>query len=299
MGTLVAEEVMAHEESVESSPNADAHGARNTGGMDKSVFNAFRRIVYDASGIHLNEKKEALVGARVAKRMRRLGITDHRAYLRHVTEDGSGTEIVCLLDAISTNLTHFFREDHHFSFLAEELRKWYGAGQRRFRFWSAGCSTGQEPYSMAITVRETVESRDVDVRILATDLSTEVLRTAMEGEYGARKIEGVPASLRPKYFTKAGRGEETLYTVERSLKSMILFKRLNLSVVPFPMSGPMDAIFCRNVMIYFDNDIRMRLLKEFHRLLKPGGYLMVGHAESLTGMLSGFKTVRPSLYLKP
>ncbi|MBD3317811.1 MAG: methyltransferase domain-containing protein [Chitinivibrionales bacterium] len=266
--------------------------------MDKSVFNKFRRIVYEASGIHLNDKKEALVSARVAKRMRRLGFSDHRHYLNYIVDDESGTEIVHLLDAVSTNLTHFFREDHHFKFLAEELSAWHASGQRRFRIWSAGCSTGEEPYSIAVTVLETLEGRNADIRILATDLCTEVLGKAIAGEYSTKKMEKVPGGLRSKYFTKKGRGEAAVYNVGDRLKSMILFKRLNLSVVPYPMSGPMDAVFCRNVMIYFDNQVRRKLLQEFYRLLKPGGCLMVGHAESLTGMLSGFKTIKPSLYRK-
>jgi chemotaxis protein methyltransferase CheR len=298
MGVLVSSEAKSRSGFGIGGPRFAARSAAAARSMDKSVFDKFRRIVYEASGIHLNEKKEALVSARVAKRMRRLGMDDHREYLRHVLEDGSGNEIVHLLDAISTNLTHFFRENHHFEFLAGELRRWVGAGQRRFRFWSAGCSTGEEPYSLAMTVLEALGGRDADVRILATDLCTEVLRRATAGEYAAKKVEGVTPSLRPKYFIKTGSGEGAVYTVDRRIKSMILFKRLNLSVVPFPMSGPMDAVFCRNVMIYFDNEVRRRLLGEIHRLLKPGGYLMVGHAESLAGMLGGFRTVKPSLYVK-
>jgi chemotaxis protein methyltransferase CheR len=267
--------------------------------LDRAVFDRFRQIVYSASGISLNEKKEALVSARVAKRMRALGISDHGAYLAHVEDDTSGEEIVLLLDAISTNLTHFFRENHHFEILRTQMEQWIAQGQRRFRFWSAGCSTGEEPYSIAMTVSESTTGGGFDTRILATDLSTRVLHKCLEGVYEEKRVKDVPPMLRQKYFEKSGTGQNATFRVKEILRKTILFKRLNLSVVPYPMQGPMDAIFCRNVMIYFDNEVRRILLQEFFRLLKPGGYLFVGHAESLTGILSGFRSVMPSVYIKP
>lgn len=267
--------------------------------MDKSVFEAFRDVVYEQSGISLNDKKEALVSARVGKRMRALGLSDHRDYLDRVLSDETGEEIIQLLDAISTNLTHFFREEHHFDVLKEHIAQRLAAGQRRFRLWSAGCSTGEEPYSLAMGLAETSDGQDVDTRILATDISTRVLRHAWKGSYPSAKMDNVSSALRSRYFTREGRGDEANYRIGEGIRKMIVFRRLNLSVVPFPMNGPMDAIFCRNVMIYFDNTVRKRLLDECFRLLKPGGYLMVGHAESLAGMLCGFKLIKPSVYVKP
>ncbi len=266
--------------------------------MDKKVFKEFTKIIYDTSGIALSDNKEALVNARVAKRMRALGYSDHELYLKYVLSNSNDEEIVHLLDAISTNVTNFYREPHHFELLTTAMQRWIANGNRRFRFWSAGCSSGEEPYTMAMTLQEVCNGNSVDVKILATDISTQILQKSIHGVYDSKKIGDVAPLLRERYFDKKGRGELALYSVKAALKRIIVFKRLNLSVVPFPMSGPMDAIFCRNVMIYFDNDIRRRLLDEFYRLLKPGGYLMVGHAESLTGMLSGFKTVKPSVYIK-
>lgn len=266
--------------------------------MDKTVFNKFRDIIYQTSGIALNDKKEALVSARIAKRIRTLGLGDHRDYLRYVIEDKTGEEIVHMLDVISTNVTHFFRESHHFDLLADLMKTWLGKGARRFRFWSAGCSSGEEPYSMAITLHETTGGYNPDMKILATDISTRILAKCVNGAYDAKRMESVSPLFRDRYFEKERMGESNMYMVKPGLKQMIIFKRLNLSVTPFPMSGPMDAIFCRNVMIYFDNNVRLSLLNEFYRLLKPGGYLMVGHAESLTGLLSGFKPVMPSVYVK-
>lgn len=266
--------------------------------MERSCFEAFQEIVYARSGIALREGKESMVSARIGKRMRALGLQDHRDYLRLVQDDASGDEIVHLLDAISTNVTKFFRESEHFGFLAHTVGKWLKAGQRRFRFWSAACSSGEEPYSMAMTLAEAFRGYEVDVRILATDISTRVLEKCRRGEYPSDKVGDVPESYLQRHFERRGRGDEETWCISEATKRMVLFKRLNLAEPPFPMQGPMDMIFCRNVMIYFDNDVRRALLAEAHRLLKPGGYLMVGHAESLTGMMSELKTVVPSIYVK-
>lgn len=266
--------------------------------MDKKIFNAFRELIYKQSGISLNDQKEALVSARVAKRIRALGLVDHSDYLDFVVRDKTGEELVQLLDVISTNVTQFFRESHHFDILTEAMQSWLAKGQRSFRFWSAGCSSGEEPYTLAMTLQEVANGHSPDIKILATDISTRILDKSIRGEYDAKKMDGVPGALRDRYFDKEGHRDNANFTAKSKLKNMIVFKRLNLSVVPFPMHGPMDTIFCRNVMIYFDNEVRKNLLQEFHRLLKPGGYLMVGHAESLTGMLSGFKVIKPSVYVK-
>ncbi|NQT93410.1 MAG: methyltransferase domain-containing protein [Lentisphaerae bacterium] len=267
--------------------------------MDAAVFDKFRQIVYEKSGISLKPGKEALVSARVAKRMRALGIPDHRSYLRFVTEDESQQEFIHLIDAISTNVTSFFREAAHFDYLTTLLQGWLAGGQRRFRFWSAASSSGEEPYSMAITVLESAGRHNADIRILATDISTQILVKCTEGVYSREKVEPVPSMLRKRYFDQVRENAEVSYRVKAPLKNITVFRRLNLAEPPFPMKGPMDAIFCRNVMIYFDNRVRTKLLTEAFRLLKPGGHLFVGHAESLTGLVSPFKSVSPSVYIKP
>lgn len=263
--------------------------------MDRKTFDKFRKLIYEQSGISLGPHKEALVSARVGKRMRALGIPEHSVYLRHVAQDETGAEIVSLIDAISTNVTSFFRESTHFDFLGEVFSKWLAQGQYRFRFWSAASSSGEEPYSMAMTLLEALKGRNADVRILATDISTNVLEQCRQGAYRPEKLEKVPVALRERYFQRNGSGE---YTAKQSLKNLLLFRRVNLSTPPFPMRGPLDVVFCRNVMIYFDNKVRHQLLEEIHRLLKPGGYVIVGHTESLTGMISTFKSIRPSIYVK-
>jgi chemotaxis protein methyltransferase CheR len=268
--------------------------------MDAAVFAQFREIVYKSSGIALSEGKESLVSARVAKRMRSLGLASHEEYLKYLRNDKTQAELVQLLDVISTNVTSFFRESDHFDFLTQLVSGWLAGGQRRFRFWSAASSTGEEPYTLAMVINEALRGYEVDWKILATDISTRVLDACRQGVYRQASIKTIPERLVKQYFEarKTGPDGEKEYAVKNELKSHISFQRLNLSTPPFPMNGPFDVVMCRNVMIYFDNHVRGNLLAEAYRLIKPGGFLMVGHAESLTGMMSRFKTVRPSIYSK-
>ncbi len=262
--------------------------------MHEDTFNTIREIVYEQSGISLGPRKEALVCARVSKRMRTLGIATYEQYLHYLDENPS--ETVGLLDAVSTNVTSFFREPHHFELIADDVTAWYEQGQRRFRFWCAACSTGEEPYSLSMVLQETLPNLDVDLRILATDISTEALHSCELAAYEERKMAPVPQDLRDRWFKY--RKDTAMWHAKPQLTKPVVFRRMNLSAPPFPMKGPLDAIFCRNVMIYFDDTVRMRLLDEAHRLLKPGGLLIVGHAESLAGMISDFAYVRPSVYRK-
>jgi chemotaxis protein methyltransferase CheR len=198
---------------------------------------------------------------------------------------------------ISTNVTRFFRESDHFHFLEKIVKEWFESGQRRLRIWSAACSTGEEPYSVAMTVLETNGSNN-DVKILATDISTRALEAAYRGRYEATKMEQMSKIHAERYFDKALESDTRYYVAKPMLKRMVVFKRLNLATPPFPMRGPLDVVFCRNVMIYSDNRIRHKLLTEIHRLLKPEGYLLVGHSESLVGLSDGFRPIQPSIYIK-
>jgi len=267
-------------------------------GMNKNTFDAFRQLVYSKAGIALGDKKEALVAARLSKRMHHLNIDTYEEYLDYINNDNDGSEIVQLLNSISTNVTHFFREHQHFEFISQIIDNWYSQGQRKFRIWSAGCSSGEEPYTLAMTLHETLHGRSSDTRILATDISTKILNEATQGVYTSRDIEKIPSNYLGNYFNTVSINNNIHYQIKEHCKSLVTFQRLNLTGIPFPMKGPFDLIFCRNVMIYFDNDMRKRLLNEYHRLLKSGGYLLVGHAESLTGILSGLKSVKPSIYVK-
>jgi chemotaxis protein methyltransferase CheR len=265
--------------------------------MSRATFSRFRGLIYRLSGIALGEGKEGLVRARVSKRMRLLGLQDYDAYLDQLLSDPSGEEIIHLLDVISTNVTSFFREESHFQALSEITARWRTEKRSRLRLWSAACSTGEEPYSMAMTLLEALDGRPIDLKILATDLSTRALARACAGSYGADRTALVPRDFRARYFESDVRYPSML-RVGPELRRIVSFARLNLARPPFPMSGPFDAVFCRNVMIYFDMEIRRHLLAQIHSLLRPGGYLFVGHSESLSGLTAGLKTVHPSVYVK-
>ena len=265
--------------------------------LDQRTFQKVCELIYNLAGIKLGAQKNALVSARIGKRMRILGLNDYKEYYNLVKDDRTGEEIVELLNTISTNVTHFFREEQHFRILDQLLKEWEAQGQRTFRIWCAAASTGEEPYSIAITIKEALRDSS-ETKILATDISTKALNIAREGLYKKRNVQKIPASILQKYFTKETVQGEVNYQAVSSLKKMLTFARLNLANPPFPMQGPFDVIFCRNVMIYFDNEVRRRLLAECYRLTKQGGYLIVGHAESLSGMLSNFKSVEPSVYIK-
>jgi chemotaxis protein methyltransferase CheR len=235
----------------------------------------------------------------VGKRLRALKLETHEAYLNVLKKDQNGDELVNLLDAISTNVTSFFREADHFVFVSKVFAEWIAAGQTRFRFWSAACSSGEEPYSLAMKLLEVADGRPLDMKILGTDISTKVLAHCLSGIYDEGRLETVPRQLLVKYFDKqTDQNGGVQWKVKASLSNLTVFRRLNLSTPPFLMKGPLDIVFCRNVMIYFDKEVRSRLISEIFRLLKPGGYLLVGHAESLTGLETGFKPVMPSVYVK-
>jgi len=265
--------------------------------MDQKIFQQLKEIVYVNCGINLNDSKVAMVSARIAKRMRILKIKEHAEYLDYLINDKNSGEITKFLDVISTNVTSFFREKEHFDFLKSVLNETVESGQKRIRIWCAASSTGEEPYSIAMVCKRAV-SNSVDLKILATDISTQVLQAAKEGKYNEGKIQTIPTDLIAQYFTEEIVDRNKIYHVNDVLKNLILFKRLNLFKTPYPMSGPMDIVFCRNVMIYFDTSTRERLITEIHRLLKPGGYLITGHAESMASINNNFKCIKPSIFMK-
>jgi len=269
--------------------------------VELSVFNELRKLVYKQSGIALSEKKLVLMKARINKRLRTLGISSYRKYLEILKADKSENEMMNFLDVISTNTTSFFREQLHFEIFSEFLKEALRHGQKRFRVWCAAASSGEEPYTLAMTIEEAINSwagPRPDFRILATDISMRMLLKAREGIYTSETAKHIPLKLLERYFEKFEDKGKTNYKALHDIRKLILFKRLNLAEAPYPMKGPMDIIFCRNVMIYFDKPMRKKVLTEAYRLLKHGGLLMVGHAESLAGSGAGFKSLRPSVYVK-
>ena len=268
-------------------------------------YQTIAEFVHKTAGINLLEGKKELVRTRLGKRMRQLQMKDFRTYFQHVMKDETGEEIIFLLDSLATNLTSFFREDQHFKFMAKNVlpnleNRRRAENSRKLRIWSAACSSGEEPYTIAMVILEKSPYFGLggDCRILATDISTKVLDMAKRGLYGPERVKTIPAMLLGKYFNKAG-GErgENIYQVTRQMRELIAFRRLNL-MDPLPFKNPLDLIFCRNVMIYFDKDTIARLVAKYYQILAPGGYLFIGHSESLSGLSHDFKYVEPCIYQK-
>jgi chemotaxis protein methyltransferase CheR len=260
-------------------------------------FAALRKLVKTHTGIHLSEQKRELVYGRLSRRLRALGMTGFREYRALLNEEGS-TELVDFCNAITTNLTSFFRENHHFDYLRDTYLKTRAeaGASRRLRFWSAGCSTGEEPYSIAMTIHEAL--RDLtswDIRILATDLDTEVLARARSGVYAEDRVRGLPANRKAHFFDERWSGSHATYTVAPALREMIVFNQLNL-MDTLPMKGPLDVIFCRNVVIYFDKDTQRSLFARMAALQRPGALLFIGHSESLFKVSDAYTLIGKTIY---
>lgn len=266
--------------------------------MNEATFKRLREIVYETSGISLSPAKRALLMARTGKRMRALGITDFDDYLEVLESEDTGRELVEFLDAVSTNVTSFFREPSHFDVVREVARSWAGGGTKSVRLWSAGCSTGEEAYSLAMTVFDVVGGGTLDVRILATDICTDALRAGARGVYSRKHCASIPPKLRKAYAEPTMGDDEVYYRIGKRLRDAVVFRRLNLKRTPYPLHGPLDMVFCRNVMIYFDQEMRELVLREFHRLLRRGGLLFVGHAESMAVRSELFSLLQPSVLVK-
>ncbi len=260
------------------------------------VFSEVQKLVHTYIGVTLKSGKETLVASRMVRRMRALRLDDSRQYMNYLREEKTGEELTLFLDAITTNTTHFFRERLSFDVCIQMVEQWLAEGQKKFRFWSAASSTGQEPFTLAMMLFEVFQKhKGIDWKILATDINTQVLDHCRQGIYGDNAMESMPESYRKRFFTRTENGA---WKINHNLQEHMVFNRLNLAKQPWPMKGPLDVVFCRNVMIYFENDVRHPLLAGIHGLLKSGGYLFVGHAESLSGFVSDFKTIKPSVYCK-
>ncbi len=264
----------------------------------KDDFRSIQDKVYKLAGINLEDQKTDLVYSRLTKRLRDLGLTSFQSYLDLVDSPEGAAEIERMLNALTTNLTSFFREAHHFDHLkntalGESLERQKGAG-RRLRLWSSACSTGEEPYSIAMTLMESpIDLGHADVRILATDLNTEVLHQASEGRYSASVMGKCPdACRRYVQMNQDGSGE-----VKKAIRDLIRFKQLNL-LGSWPMKGPFDIIFCRNVLIYFDCETKQRLVNRFVSILRPGGWLYLGHSESTSGNHPKLESLGHTIYRK-
>ncbi len=267
-----------------------------TAELDRNQFQEISRIIYQQCGISLKSGKEALVRARLMKRLRALQIRSVKEYMDLISSEKGRTEIGTLIDVMTTNKTSFFRESAHFDYLAEEILP--GLDQRRLRFWSAACSSGEEPYTLAMVLREAIPSIDQkDILILSTDISNEMLETARAGVYSHDRMAGIPRPYVQKYFERDTNGSGDHYRVGPGLRKLIRLAPLNL-MQPWPMKGSFNVVFCRNVMIYFDRPTQQRLVNRFWDLLEPGGFLFVGHSEGLSGIHHEFQYMKPAIYKK-
>ncbi len=267
--------------------------------LHDAEYQYLRELIYQYSGINLHEGKRELIRARLCTHLKKLGIDSFREYCNYLKQTASADEINKLLNILSTNMTQFFREKAHFDFLAnvlpEMIQRRKKQGSARLRLWSTACSSGEEAYSLGIIVQETLTevSGHVDVKILATDISSGILERAILGKYSKERMQDVPPHWRAKYF-KAARDS---YIVDMPLKNLIQFRHLNV-VGPWPFKGPFDIIFCRNMMIYFDKATQQNLVERFSECLQEDGLLFLGHSESLVGFAPNLKYVIPSVYRK-
>jgi chemotaxis protein methyltransferase CheR len=265
-------------------------------------FRYASEFIYERFGIKLTDQKRVLVSGRLSKRLRELGIASFAEYFQLVKEDPTGTEVSQLLNLITTNHSFFFRERDHFDLLTSmvlpRIRRLMDADRAYpLRIWSAGCAAGEEVYTIAMIVREFFgpEVDALDVGILATDISMAALSEAKQGLYGEARLREVPKGYRMRYFKEEGADR---FSVAPEIRKMVLFKKLNLMSERFPFKTGFDIVFCRNVMIYFDVQSRERLVSSLYKIVKPGGYLFIGHSESLARDSCPFEYLKPATYRK-
>ncbi|MBF0481027.1 MAG: methyltransferase domain-containing protein [Desulfovibrionaceae bacterium] len=284
---------MAHDQTALS--NKTAQGA-----MSDKDFRKFSEFIYAEVGIKLPQVKKTMIEARLQKRIRALEMPSHRDYLAYLfSRDGLEKELINLIDVVTTNTTDFFREPQHFSYLSETvLPDWFAAHgpSHALRIWSAGCSLGMEPYTLAMVLSEFAEKNPgFSARILATDISSQVLQKAVRAVYDEDRVAPVPRHLKTKYLLRSKDRTQKLVRIDPRLRDMVSFERLNF-MEPFTFKHPFDVIFCRNVVIYFDKQTQEKLFTKFHRVLGRGGHLFIGHSESLAGMNVAFRPVIPTVY---
>jgi chemotaxis protein methyltransferase CheR len=264
--------------------------------MTTEDFHYIRDVVYSTCGIVLGDHKREMVYSRIARRIRALRLKDCKAYLSYI-ENHKEQEFSNFINAITTNLTSFFRESHHFDYLTETLvpeLKELHKKDRRVRIWSAGCSTGEEPYSIAMTLAEHFKRPNWDLKILATDLDSNVLEKAKKGIYTSESVTGLNQDSTKHWFLHDKSNQHC--KVNEQLRSYIHFKRLNL-LANWPVKGPFDVIFCRNVVIYFDQPTKDTLFKRYSSMLRKGGCLILGHSESMNlKKQTQFKALGKTIY---
>ncbi len=268
-------------------------------------YKLLAELVYERSGIHLGDNKKELVKARLMKRIRFFKLTTYRQYYEHVLNDLSGAELVEMLDAISTNVTSFFREPQHFDFLTKKalpeiVERKKHRRDFKIRVWSAAASTGEEIYTILMTIMEFLHDSPFtwDVKVLGTDISTKALVKAQAAEYDAVRMRGVSQLYIDRYFDKLGAKGDRVYRIVPSLRERAVFRRFNLMSPSYPFRNKFDIIFCRNVMIYFDRETQAGVVEKLCAGLVEGGYLLIGHSESIVGLNNNLKCLAAATFQK-
>lgn len=256
-------------------------------------FERVRKLIYQHAGISLSDVKQDMVYSRLARRLRATGLNSFADYLA-LLEKGGGDEWEKFVNSLTTNLTSFFREPHHFPILAQHLKTL--AGNSPIKIWCSAASSGEEPYSIAMTVVETFGSFNVPVVIMASDLDTNVLATAEKGVYPDERVEKISPERMKRFFLKGGGTQEGFVCVRPELRRLVSFQRLNLLDPNWPVRGPLDVIFCRNVMIYFDKPTQYKILSRFAPLMRAHGLLFAGHSESFLHAADLFRSKGKTVY---
>ncbi len=269
--------------------------------VEPRVFTKFQKLIYAEAGIWLASTKTALLAGRLARRLRQLNLESLDEYFTLVEENAA--ERVYMLDAITTNETHFFREPKHFEFLTDRMiPRWQAEAAEKLRpkslrIWSAGCSSGEEPYSLAmLLLQHFPRGSGWEIEIVATDISTKILEKARAGVYNIAKAHEIPVDLRNAYMFRGCNEQEGLMKVSDELQQLIRFEKLNLNEDRLPLSGTFDAIFCRNVLIYFDAESKKKVVNSIIGHLAPTGLFFIGHAENLHGVTTRVRTLAPTIY---
>lgn len=268
-------------------------------------FMRFSALIYESVGIKMPPAKKTMLEARLQKRLKIVGMHSFEEYADFVfSPEGQFSELVHLIDVVTTNKTDFFREPGHFDYMVKTalpniLDARGGTSRDPVRIWSAGCSTGEEPYTLAIVLSEyACGSPDFKAVITASDICTQVLQTAQTAIYPEERTDPIPLNLKKKYLMRSREKTRSLVRISPKLRSMVTFKRINFMDDDLGISEKMDIIFCRNVVIYFDKQTQQKLMRKFHKQLRPGGYLFIGHSETLSGLDVNFKAVASTVYRK-
>lgn len=265
-------------------------------------FKRLSALIYKESGIKLPPIKKVMLQCRLQKRLKHLNIGSFKAYIDYLfSREGFDSEIIHMLDVVSTNKTDFFREPAHFEFLTEELLPEYYKANKSgtLKVWSAGCSSGEEPYTLAMVLFEFAESHPgFNFTIYATDISTRILQTAIDAVYKEEKVEGIPLTLKRKYMLRSKDRTNPTIKMAPHVRSKVTFARLNLMDSSYDTKDLYDIVFCRNVLIYFDRNTQEAVINKLCQRIKPNGYLILGHSESILNMDVPLKQIKPTIYRK-